>query len=433
MQIAVVLAGISLLIILISLKLHTLLALLISSIFTGLLAGMMFTKVVASINIGVGSTLSSVALVLALGAMYGKLIEETGVAQKMVAVLSTSFKGKNIQWAVLATGILVGIPLFYNAGFVILIPLVFTLAATLKIPVLYVGIPMAAALSVTHGFLPPHPGPMTLVGLFNANMGRTLFYGLCIGIPIAIISGIFLTRLMVSYRRDESLTQTVIADEKRIFPGATKSFLIALLPVLLIGIGTVGATVMNTKNTTLFTYLQEPVLAFILSLIVLMLLLHLSFAKAAAISTEGCKSIALILLIIAAGGGFKQILIDSGTAAYIVDAAKTLHLSPLVFGWLVAALLRLAIGSATVAALTASGLVLPLLKAGASPGLSPELMVLSLGAGSLFGSHVNDTGFWMFKEYFGLSLKQTLRTWTVVETCISVLGLAGVLLLDGVI
>ncbi len=425
MQVAIVLAGIILLVILISLKLHTLIALLISSIFTGLLAGMPFTKVMVSVNTGVGSTLGSVALIIALGAMYGKLIEDTGVAQKMVLVLSKSFKGKNIQWAVLATGLLVGIPLFYNAGFVILIPLVFTLAATLKIPVLYVGIPMATALSVTHGFLPPHPGPATLVGLFNANMGKTLLYGLGIGIPVAIACGILLTRLMIPYRIGTDKTKTVSVIDEGALPGTAKSFFIALLPVMLIGIGTIGMSLNNTPSI-IFTWLQEPVLAFILALFAIMALLHLPLAKAAQICSEGCKSIALILLIIAAGGAFKQILIDSGTAAGIVNSAKSLQLSPIVFGWLLAMLLRLAIGSATIAALTASGIVLPLLKT----GVSPELMVLSVGAGSLFGSHVNDTGFWMFKEYFGLSLKQTLRTWTVVESCISILGLAGVLLLN---
>lgn len=429
MQIAVVLAGIVLLVILISLKLHTLLALLIASIFTGLLAGMVFTKIMTSINNGVGSTLGSVALILALGAMYGKLIEDTGVAQKMVTVLSTSFKGKNIQWAVLATGLLVGIPLFYNAGFVILIPLVFTLAATLRIPVLYVGIPMAAALSVTHGFLPPHPGPATLVGLFGANMGKTLLYGLGIGIPIAIICGILLTRLMVPYHTGSEQNKKVSVLDDKALPGAAISFFIALLPVLLIGTGTIGMSINSNTTVTIFTWLQEPVFAFIVAVLAIIMLLHLSFAKAAQICSEGCKSIALILLIIAAGGAFKQILIDSGTAAGIVDSAKSLQLSPLVFGWLLAMLLRLAIGSATIASLTASGIVLPLLKT----GVSPELMVLSVGAGSLFGSHVNDTGFWMFKEYFGLSLKQTLGTWTVVESCISVLGLGGVVLLNTIL
>ena len=430
MHLFIVLTGVVLLVVLIALKLHTFIALLFTCFFTGLLTGMPFTKVVSSVNSGVGTTLSSVALILALGALYGKLLQETRITQKIVQMLSRAFKGKSVQWAVLATGIVVGIPLFYNAGFVILVPLVFTLAAALNIPVLYVGLPMATALSVTHGFLPPHPGPTTLIGLFGASTGKTLAYGLAIGLPVAVFCGIFLTRLMVPYRQNTNMRAVenkTVKDEP--LPPSGLSFLLALLPVALITLGTAGAYFFPSNKSTLFTILQEPVTAFLFSLVVLMLCLWMSPSRTVNASAESFKSIASILLIIAAGGAFKQVLIDSGTAALVADSAKTFAVPPLIFAWLLAAVLRLAIGSATVASITAAGMVLPLL----THGLSPELMVLAVGAGSLFGSHVNDTGFWMFKEYFNLSLKQTFRTWTVVESCISLLGLGGVLLANALL
>lgn len=426
MQLYIVLAGVVLLVLLIAGKVPTFLALLFSTLFTGLLAGMSFVKVTAAITTGVGSTMGSVALILVLGAIYGKLLEDSGVTQKIVSLLSGNVRGKNIQWAVLGIGIVVGIPLFYNAGFVILIPLVITLAAALRIPVLYIGLPMATALSVTHGFLPPHPGPTTLVGLLGANTGKTLLYGLIIGLPVAAFSGVFLTRLMVPYTllpQQEGRTVEILSN--KLLPGSGKSFLLALLPVLLITIGTIGSQLFAASHVV-FTFLQEPVTAFLLSLIVLQVLLRLSLSNISTGAAEAIKGISVILLVIAAGGAFKQVLIDSGTAAQVAEGAKSLSVPPLVFGWLVAALLRLAIGSATVAAITAAGMVMPLMHLVPTP----ELMVLSVGAGSVFGSHVNDTGFWMFKEYFNITLKQTLRTWTVVETCISVLGLGGVLLLQ---
>jgi gluconate transporter len=402
---------------------------LLVSILTGLMMGMPVPKVVSSINSGIGATLGTTVMVLALGAMIGKLAEESGAAQKLVFVLTGWFGIRNIQWAILCTGLLAGIPLFYNAGFVVLIPLVFAIAKTTKLPLLYVGLPMAAPLSVTHGFLPPHPGPVALTGIFAADVGQVLLYGLAITVPVAILTGIVFPRLISGKVTMDSSSLALVADDDKLLPSTLKSFLIVLSPVLLIAIGTVGAYMTKGPLQPLFLFLQEPTLALLLSLLITIFLLHLPMEKAMLHCVEGVKSIAIIALIIAGGGAFKQILIDSNVGETIKAHTAAWNLSPLVLGWLVAALFRVTLGSATVAALTASGIVLPLL----TTGVSKELMVLSVGAGSLFCSHVNDTGFWMFKEYFGLTIQQTFRTWTVMESLISILGLAGVLLLQAVL
>ena len=425
MSFLLVLAGIIILLVLIALKFNPALALLISSIITGLMLHMPIDKVMTTVNNGIGSTLGGLVMVLALGAMLGRLVEESGAAQRVVTALVAAFHVRHIQWAILLTGLLIGIPLFYNAGFVVLIPLVFAVAKTTKLPLLYVGIPMASALSITHGFLPPHPGPVALATIFKASIGKTLLYGIVLSVPIAILAGIVFTRLTIKPSAI-SLENHELPKEEREAPSTLKSFTIALLPVLLIAIGTIGyALTGGTTLRSVFAFLQDPTISLLVSVLVALPLLGFPMEKAMTCCVDGVKSIAMIILIIAAGGAFKQVLIDSGIADQIATQATIMHIQPLILGWLIAALIRVAQGSATIAALTASGMVLPLVKG----GVSPELMVLSVGAGSLLGSHVNDTGFWMFKEYFGLTVKQTFRTWTVMESIISLLGLAGVLLL----
>jgi gluconate transporter len=425
MALGIVLLGILLLVFLIVKKVNAMLALLGVSVITGLLLQMPVSKVMVSISTGIGSTLGSIAMVLALGAMLGKLIEENGVAQKIVEALISIFTVKNIQWAVLLTGILVGIPLFYNAGFVVLIPLVFAIATATKLPNLYIGIPMAASLSVTHGFLPPHPGPLALAAVFKADVGVTLMYGLLLAVPIAIIAGIFFPRLTL--KAGIHFPKNIDKTHKTEGPSTFISFLLVLLPVFLITTGTIGTAFF--KDNGFFLFLQDPTIALLLSLIFSIAVLKLPVEKAMSTCIEGVKMVVMIILIIAAGGAFKQILIDSNIGELLKAPVSNLQLSPLFLGWFIAALFRVMLGSATVAALTASGIVFPLL----TPGLSPELMVLAVGAGSLMCSHVNDTGFWMFKEYFNLTLKQTFATWTLMESIISFLGLAGVLLLQALL
>ncbi|MBB1285387.1 gluconate permease [Flavisolibacter sp. BT320] len=429
MQLLVLGAAILLLVILIIKKLNPMLALLLVSVFTGLSLGMPVGKAIASINSGIGGTLGSIVMVLALGAMIGKLAEESGAAQKLVFVLTEWFGIRHIQWAILCTGLLAGIPLFYNAGFVVLIPLVFALAKTTKLPLLYVGLPMVAPLSVTHGFLPPHPGPVALAGILGANIGQLLLYGFILTVPVSILAGIVYPRL-VTGRGDATTGELSLPPtEEKVLPSTEKSFMVVLSPVVLIAAGTIGAYATTGVARSAFQFIEEPTFALLLSLLLTIGLLRIPLSTAMVHCIEGVKSIAIIILIIAAGGAFKQILVDSNIGETIKTGTASLHLSPLILGWLIAALFRITLGSATVAALTASGLVLPLI----TTGVSPELMVLSVGAGSLFCSHVNDTGFWMFKEYFGLTIQQTFRTWTVMESLISLLGLVGVLLLDYVV
>ncbi|MEO6327726.1 MAG: gluconate:H+ symporter [Ginsengibacter sp.] len=393
MHFIIVLGGIVLLIFLIVLKINPVIGLLVSSITTGLLLGMPAVTVMTSVNNGIGNTLGGLIMVLALGAMLGKIVEDNGVALKIVEVLVSSFKKKNIQWAVLLTGILVGIPLFYNAGFVILIPLVFTIAAATGLPVLYIGIPMAASLSVTHGFLPPHPGPITLATVFKADVGKTLLYGLMLSLPTAICAGIIFPRLIIKLK-DRKEEEIITVKGEQVLPSAAKSFFIALLPVILIAAGTIGSAFSTSSAKVFFTFLQDPTIALLSTLLIALVILRLRMTDAMQTCVQGVKGVAMIILIIAAGGAFKQILIDSGIGVEISKQTAYLHLSPLFMGWLIAAILRIALGSATIAALTASGIVLPLI----TPGVSLELMVLAVGAGSLMCSHVNDTGFWMFKE-----------------------------------
>ena len=401
-------------------------ALIAVAIVTGLLLGMPASKVMGSISNGIGSTLGSMVMVLALGAMMGKLIEDSGSAKKIVFILIKAFGKKNIQWAVLLTGLLVGIPLFYNAGFVVLIPLVFAIASATGLSKLYIGIPMAAALSVTHGFLPPHPGPVALAGIFHADIGKTLILGLVLSIPIAIIAGIYFPRIIIK-RDDKLVVKDFTIAQEHDLPSGLRSFITALLPVFIIIGGTIGSSITTDfALKPIFIFLADPTAALLISVIIALMVQKASITEAMESCAEGVKSIAMIILIIAAGGAFKQILIDSGMGDTVKELTGNLNLSPLLLAWLITAALRVTLGSATVAALTASGMVLPLI----GPHASPELMVLSVGAGSLMFSHVNDTGFWMFKEYFNLTLKQTFSTWTIMESIVSVLGLLGVLVLN---
>ncbi|MDB5209937.1 MAG: gluconate transporter [Sediminibacterium sp.] len=414
-------------------KLSPFLSLLIVAIICGLLLGMQPAAVLASVEKGVGSTLGGLALIICLGSILGKILEVSGAAEKISSTLINSFGEKNIQWAVLLTGFLIGIPLYYNAGFVILVPLVFSIAKRTGLPLLYIAVPMAAALSTTHCFLPPHPGPVVLVNAFHADMGKTLMYGIIIAIPTVIIAGPFLGRIL---KRIQVNNFDLFGDSKTEqikLPSAAASFGIALLPVLLIS-ASVVTNLLIVEKANIFrqvvSFIGDSTIALLTAVLAAIYFFGLKMGKAMPEImkwlNDAISGIAMILLIITAGGVFKQVLIDSGTGSYISSFSETLQMPPLIFAWMITALLRVTLGSATVAGLTAAGIVSPLVATGA---ISPELMVLAVGAGSVFGSHINDSGFWMYKEFFKLTLKQTFLSWTVMETLISLLGLAGVLIL----
>ena len=427
MSLLIVLLGLILLLLLIIKKVSPMLALLIVSIVTGLLLGMSPVKVMSTISQGIGNTLGGMVMVLALGAMLGKLIEESGSSKKIVFILIRLFGIKNIQWAILSTGLLVGIPLFYNAGFVVLVPLIFAIAATTRLPLLYLALPMAASLSVTHGFLPPHPGPLAIASILKADVGIILIYGLILTLPISIAGGIILPRIILKNNLVVPSSVEFLPEEENLLPSGFKSFITALLPVFLIIVGTAGNFFIHAESIKpLFVFLSDPTIALLTAVLFSIIILKIPIVKAMDHCSEGLKSIAMIILIIAAGGAFKQVLIDSGVGETVKEFSSRFDLSPLFLAWFIAALIRVTLGSATVAGLMTAGIVLPLL----GNGVSAELMVLSIGAGSLMFSHVNDGGFWMFKEYFNLSLKQTFGTWTLMESLVSVLGLLGVLLLN---
>jgi len=418
-------------------KVNAFLSLLIVAILAGLFLGMPPSAIIKSVESGVGSTLAGLALIICLGAVLGKILESSGAAKKISLTLINAFGIKNIQWSLLLTGFLVGIPLFYNAGFVILVPLVFSIAKETRLPLLYLAIPMAASLSTAHCFLPPHPGPVILVNAFKADMGKTLIYGFVLAIPAIILAGPFLGRFLKNVKTDLAglfgEREDFTLDE---LPAAFPSFLIALLPVLLITLSVIAGSILPDESVlkNIFVFIGDANIALLLTVITASWFFGLraghKMEKVMKWLSDGISGIAIILLIITAGGVFKQVLSDSGAADYILSFSKDWQMQPLLFAWLVTACLRVTIGSATVAAITASGIVAPLV---ATTNVSPELMVLAVGSGSVFMSHVNDTAFWMFKEFFNLSLKQTFFSWTLMETSISLIGLIGVFILNSII
>ncbi len=434
MPLLIIAVGIALQVFLTYKKVSPFLSLLIVAIFVGLLLGMEPSALVSSIEKGVGSTLGGLALIICLGAVLGKLLESSGAIGQITANLIRRFGEKHVQWAVLLTGFLVGLPLYYNAGFVILVPLVFSVAKRTGLPLLYIAIPTAASLSATHCFLPPHPGPVVLVNAFHADLGLTLVYGILIVIPTVIISGPVLGRFLKNIgSKINNTSANSEQTEPKNPPAVFTSFMIALMPVLLISISVVVDTFFKGDSAwnKIIAFLGNPNIALLLSVLAAIVLLGLKRGERMDTMMrwlgEGITSIAMILLIITAGGVLKQVLIDSGTGDYITAFSSQWKVNPILFAWVITALLRVTLGSATVAGLTAAGIVAPLVLSGQ---VSPELMVLSVGAGSIFGSHINDTGFWMFKEFFQLSLKETFLSWTMMETLMSVLGLIGVLILQ---
>jgi Gnt-I system high-affinity gluconate transporter len=435
MPLLIVSVGIILLFLLIAkVKLNSFISFIIVSLFIGLVGGMGLEKVVKSIEVGIGDILGMLVLILGFGAMLGKLVADSGAAQRITTQLVDRFGKKNIQWAVVVAGFIVGLPMFYSVGFVILVPLIFTVAATTGLPLLYVGLPMLASLSVTHGFLPPHPAPTGIAVMFNASIGKTLLYGLVVAIPAIIISGPLFARTIKKIKATpikEFYNPTILTESE--MPGTGISIFTALLPVLLIGLGTGLDFLLPVdfpfKNVILFV--GHPVIALLISVLVAIYTLGLARGKKMTevmdSVTSSISGITMVLLVIAGSGALKQVLVDSGVSGYIAESLKDSSISPLLLAWLIATAIRVSVGSATVAGLTAAGIALPMV---AGTGVSPELMVLAIGSGSLMLSHVNDSGFWLFKEYFNLSVKETLSTWTVMETSIGVVGIIGTLLLS---
>lgn len=437
MAILAVAATILLLVILVTWgRLQPFLAFLIAATVAGLMLGLPADAIPPALEKGIGNTLGGLVGIVCLGAMFGRLVADSGAAQKIATVLISAFGEGRITWAVMLTGFVVGIPLFYNVGFVLLVPLVFSLVAQSRLPTLYVGLPLLAALSVTHGFLPPHPSPSAMVPMFQADMGRTLVYGLIVAIPAMILAGPAFARLFRHHASRPPALFTAAPRSTAELPGTFNCFATALLPVVLIALS-VTPFVLHAPVSL------KPMLGFATNPLTVMFIglavgtWTLGVARGTSISTlmesyaGAVKDIATILLVIAGAGALKEVFVASGVSDTLSTALLGLPLNPLLSGWLIAVVIRVSLGSATVAGLTAAGIMAPVVAA--SPGVDPNLMVLAIGAGSLMLSHVNDSGFWMAKEYFNLTLKETLLSWTVMEGIVGVTGIAGVLLLDALL
>lgn len=439
-------------------KLDAFFALLLTAFVVGLVNGMDVLAVLQSVLRGLGATLGNVTLILAFGAMLGALVDTSGAARVITDRLVSRFGRRHVQVAMALTGFLVGLPMLYNAGFLLLIPLVYAVAASTGLSIVHVGVPLAAALSVTHGFLPPHPAPTFVAFAYGADVSRTLAVGLVAAVPATIFGGILFGRMLRQRGTPVATVATAGAiDAPRNAPGFAISVATILVPVALMlfgGVvdvlaGTAGIDPLRAGATSaavqaeLTVAVPDPGLR---ALVVAAKLLGnasvaLLVAVLVALWTLGLRrgrtmealmkdvgrsvgGIAMILLVIAAGGALSQVLRDGGVAQYVVAQVAGLHWNPLVMAFGVAALLRLAVGSATVAGMTTAGLMAPAVATG---GASPELMVLATGAGSLMFSHFNDTGFWMFKEWFGLSIRETFATWSVMEVIVALVGLAAAL------
>jgi gluconate:H+ symporter, GntP family len=467
--------GIATVVVLITwLKVHPFLALILGAGVIGVVAAMAAADVVASFSAGVGATVGSVGLLIALGAMIGGMLAESGGADTVVHSFTDRVSPGKLPWVMGGVAALVGIPLFFEVGVVLLVPIVLLAAVNTRQPVLRVGIPALAGLSVLHGLVPPHPGPLVAIDALGADLGRTLIFGLICAVPTVIIAGplfgTFISKrvrveappALVSARAVERVGATSAgrpatgsggvddprdvdsvgagdgdAEPPRRRPGLAPTVLTVLLPVVLMLLRAVGELTLDEGNglRTFLDVVGTPLVAMLAGVILSMFTLGtaVGFGRDKISATLGgsLPGIAAILLIVAAGGGLKQVLIDAGVGELVGQAAEGVNLSPLILGWLVAVGIRLATGSATVATITAAGIVAPL--AGGLDASTVSLLALAIGAGSLFFSHVNDAGFWLVKEYFGMSVGQTIKSWSVMETIISVVGLLAVLLLSVVV
>jgi gluconate:H+ symporter, GntP family len=416
-------------------KVYPFVVLIIVSLLLGLAVGMPAGTIVKSFETGNGNTLGHIAIVVGLGTMLGKMMAESGGAERIATTLINWFGEKNIHWAMMFVAIIVGLPVFFEVGFVLLIPIAFNVAKRTGKSLLLIGLPMVAGLSVVHGLIPPHPAALLAVQAYHADIGRTIAYGLLVGVPTAIVAGPLFALLIhrhIKLAENNPLAAQFVDTEhqagSRELPGFGITLFTILLPVILMLIGSWADLVFAPKTT------PNDLLKFIgtsdVALLIAVLVSFWTFGASRGFNREQIQKfcgeclapIAGITLIVGAGGGFGRVLMDSGISKQIVETATSAHLSPLLLGWFVAALIRLATGSATVAMTTACGIVAPIAQA-SGVQVKPELLVLATGSGSLIFSHVNDGGFWLIKEYFGMTVGQTFQTWSLCETIISLMGL----------
>ncbi len=412
-------------------KLNPFISLLLASLGLAIAARMPLHTVIHSFEAGLGGTLGHIAVVVALGTMLGKMMAESGGADQIAYTLIRFFGEKYIHWAMMVIGLIVGLPAFFEVGFVLLIPIAFTVARRTKTSLILVGLPMVAGLSVVHGLVPPHPAAMLAVTIFHADVGRTIFYALLIGIPTAAIAGPIYAKLIAPYihlpEENPMAAQFVDHGSERSMPSFSLTLLTILLPVLLMLLGSLANAVTRPHsaiNETL-NFIGNDDIALLIGAIFSFYTLGKmrGFTRETILrfSNECLAPTAMITLLVGAGGGFGRILQDSGVSQAVILVALRSHIPLLLLAWLLAALMRLATGSSTVAMTTAAGIVAPI--ALHSTGVRPELLAIATGAGSLIFSHVNDGGFWLVKEYFDMSVVDTIKTWSICETIISVVAL----------
>jgi GntP family gluconate:H+ symporter len=422
-------------------KVHPFVALTIASGFLGLTSGMPVDKVMKSFQDGFGGVLGFVGILLALGTMLGKLMADSGGADQIAQTLVRVFGKNRVHWAMMFSAFLVGIPLFFEIGFVLLIPLVFIVARRTGMSIVKIGIPLLAGLSAVHGLVPPHPGPLLAIGVYNADIGKTIFYGLIVALPTAMIAGpiygTWISKYVPGTPNQELMDQIAQESKHDSLPGFGITVITILLPVFLMLLKTLSDIALpdNSPVRVWMDLIGHPITALLAAL----LLAFYTFGAARGFSRQeimklldqSLAPVAAIVMIVGAGGGFKQMLVASGVGDVIGHMAVRAEISPILLAWLVAAVVRIATGSATVATITGAGIVAPVV--GMIPGVNRELLVLATGAGSLILSHVNDAGFWLVKQYFNMTVAETFKTWTAMETILSVVGLIFILLLSLVV
>ena len=426
-------AGILLLVFLISyVRIHTFLAFLIAALCLGLVLGMKPEAMMKAIQNGIGSTLGSIVAIIALGAMLGKIVGTSGAAQQISQSMVALVGVKHIRWAFMLTGFIVGLPLFYSVGFMLIVPLAITVAHRYNLSAVYVGLPLLASLSVTQGYLPPHPAPLFLVKQLNADMGLTLFYGILIAIPAILISGALYGSTVKNYTTPPNMSFVAPPLPPEQLPSTPLSIFTVLLPILLIGISTIITPFLTDDSfaKNFFLFIGDATVSLLIAVLFASWTLGILKGKTAKditlFYTDAVKDVASLFLIFGGAGALKQILTDGGVTQIFADYMQHTDMNPYILGWFIAAVIRVCVGSSTVSGITTAGFIAPLMT---TLSINPNLMVLSIGAGSMMFSHVNDTGFWLFKEYFQLSLKDTIKTWSVMDTLVSVTGLLGVLVL----
>jgi len=437
----VLIAVVGLVLLIARFKVNAFVALILASLFVGLASGMDLVEIGTGFQNGVGKILGGIAMIIGLGTLLGKMLAESGGAEVVAQTLIRKMGKQRLTWAMMLVAFTVGIPVWFAVGLVLLVPILFTVARETKTPLLVLGIPLLAGLSVTHGLVPPHPGPMVAIDALNADVGKTILYSLIIGLPTAIIAGPMCARWLAA-RHEVNLdggpaSQLVSQTQRHNLPGFGLTLFTILLPVGLMLMATAADVTLAKENVwrQWMDFAGHPLVA--MTVAFLFSCWSFGFARGfnrdqiLKFSNDCVGPVAGTLLIVGAGGGFNGVLLASGVGEAIAAMVRDLTISPLVLGWFAAALIRVATGSATVAITAAAGILAPIVAV--KTGTNVELLVLSMGAGSLTLSHVNDGGFWFVKEYFNLTVTQTLKTWTVMETVVSIVGLALVLALDAVI